>query len=47
MVSIDTTENDVNELVRIERIEGEDGNYYYAEFDKDGNLVTEATLMEE
>ena len=33
------------DIIRIDKLEGDDGELYYAEFDKDGNLVTPATLM--
>lgn len=34
------------DLIRIDQLEGDDGNLYYAEFDFDGNLVTPASPME-
>lgn len=33
------------DLIQINRLQGDDGKEYYAEFDKEGNLVTKATLM--
>lgn len=33
------------DLIRITNLEGDDGELYYAEFDRDGNVVTEATPM--
>ena len=33
-------------IIRIDNLEGDDGNLYYAEFDREGNLVTSATLMD-
>lgn len=33
------------DLIRIENLEGDDGNNYYVEYDRSGNLVTDATLM--
>ena len=34
-----------NGIIRIDQLEGDDGKLYYAEFSKDGNLVTPATPM--
>lgn len=34
-----------NDVLRIDGLKGVDGNRYYAEFDKAGNLVTKATLQ--
>lgn len=34
------------DLIRITNLEGDDGELYYAEFDRAGNVVTEATLMD-
>ena len=33
------------DIIRIDQLEGDDGELYYAEFDRDGNVVTPATLM--
>lgn len=33
------------DLIRVENLQGDDEQMYYAEFDLEGNLVTEATLM--
>ena len=37
----------VDDLIRITNLKGDDGKDYYAEFDREGNLVKEATLMDE